>query len=159
LCKELAIAMELGEDIIHHVTVAGFYHDIGKIGLDKHIISKKEPMTEEEWIQFRRHPEKGYQILKSSAEFAQAAQYVLSHHERMDGEGYPQGISGEDIPLPARILSVADAYDTMRNPRGYHEKWSREEAVGELIKHAGTQFDETVVRVFVTMVLGQSLEG
>ncbi|WP_313071328.1 PAS domain S-box protein [Lacrimispora sp.] len=159
LCKELAIAMELGEDMIHHVTVAGFYHDIGKIGLDKHIISKMEPMTEEEWIQFRRHPEKGYQILKSSAEFAQAAQYVLSHHERMDGNGYPQGISGEDIPLPARILSVADAYDTMRNPRGYHEKWSQEDAVRELLKNAGTQFDEAVVRIFVDMVLRQSLEG
>jgi HD-GYP domain-containing protein (c-di-GMP phosphodiesterase class II) len=77
----------------------------------------------------------------------------------MDGNGYPQGISGEDIPLPARILSVADAYDTMRNPRGYHVKWSQEDAVRELLKNAGTQFDEAVVRIFVDLVLRQSLEG
>lgn len=158
ICNELATAMDLGDEIIHDITFAGLLHDIGKIGLDKEIISKMEPMTEEEWTQFKRHPEKGYQILKSSVEYAQAAQYVLSHHERMDGNGYPQGIRGNEIPFPARILSVADAYDTMIAPRGYHRKWNQEEAVEELINNAGTQFDESVVRAFVEKVLRKSFD-
>jgi len=153
LCREIACAMDLDKETTNDVATAGFFHDIGKIGVNQKILLKTTPLTDDEWVELKRHPEKGYQILKSSAEFAQAAQYVLCHHERIDGQGYPQGLSGEDIPLPAKILTVADAYDSMTNPRGYHKKLDQKEVIEELKRNAGTQFDVFVTRVFIEKVL------
>ena len=155
LCREIARAMDLDQETTNDIATAGFFHDIGKIGVNQKILLKTTPLTDDEWVELKRHPEKGYQILKSSAEFAQAAQYVLCHHERIDGQGYPQGLSGEDIPLPAKILTVADAYDSMTNPRQYHKKLDQKEVIEELKRNAGTQFDVFVTRVFIEKVLHQ----
>ena len=145
--------MDLDKETTNDIATAGFFHDIGKISVNKKILLKTMPLTEDEWVELKRHPEKGYQILKSSAEFAQAAQYVLCHHERIDGQGYPQGLSGEDIPLPAKILTVADAYHSMANAREYHKKLDQKEVIEELKRNAGTQFDVFVTHVFIEKVL------
>ncbi|WP_175562041.1 PAS domain S-box protein [Anaerocolumna xylanovorans] len=153
LSGEIAKAMGMREEDINEVITAGSLHDIGKIGMEEKLFEKQEPLTEQEWIEYKRHPEIGYQILKSSNEFTHIAQYVLCHHERTDGLGYPRGIIEKDIPIQARILSLADAYDRMLNPRTYKKGMGEEAAVREIIKNAGTQFDETVARIFVEKVL------
>ncbi|NDL67160.1 sensor domain-containing diguanylate cyclase/phosphohydrolase [Anaerotalea alkaliphila] len=128
-------------------------HDIGKIGVDDRILKKPGKLTEEEWVEMRRHPEIGWRIAVSIAELAPVAELILSHHERWDGKGYPRGLAGEDIPLLARILSVVDAYDAMTEDRVYRKALSREEALRELERNAGTQFDPAVVRALVDHVL------
>jgi diguanylate cyclase (GGDEF)-like protein/PAS domain S-box-containing protein len=158
LCGEIAEAMEMSEEAVNEMITAGSLHDIGKIGMDEKMLDKLDPFTEEEWIEYMRHPEKGYQILKASSEFSQVAQYVLCHHERMDGLGYPRGISGEDIPIQARILSLADSYDSMMNPRGYQEMMDENTVVKKIIEETGTHFDQTVVRAFVERVLQKTLK-
>lgn len=153
LCGEIAKAMDMSEEAVNEIITAGSLHDIGKIGLEEKIFEKQDPLTEVEWTEYKRHPEIGYQILKSSNEFTQIAQYVLCHHERMDGGGYPRGIRGNDIPLQARILSLADAYDRMLYPRTYQEPMDEEAVIREIAGNAGTQFDEAIARIFVEKVL------
>lgn len=153
LCGSIAEAMEMSEEAMNEIITAGVLHDIGKIGMDKKLLHKSEPLSEEEWEEYKRHSEKGYQILKASSEFAQVAQYVLCHHEQMDGQGYPRGISGENIPVQSRILRLADAYDTMMNPRGYEKAMTQADAVENILQHAGTQFDPQIVSVFLEKVL------
>lgn len=155
LCGEIAKAMEMSEEAVNEMITAGSLHDIGKIGMDEKMLDKLGPFTEEEWTEYKRHPEKGYQILKASSEFSQVAQYVLCHHERMDGHGYPRGISGEDIPIQARILSLADSYDSMMNPRGCQEAMDENSIVNKIIEETGTHFDQAVVRAFVEKVLNK----
>jgi HD-GYP domain-containing protein (c-di-GMP phosphodiesterase class II) len=155
LCGEIAQAMELSEETINEMITAGSLHDIGKIGMDEKMLDKLSPFTEDEWIEYKRHPEKGYQILKASSEFSQVAQYVLCHHERMDGLGYPRGIAGEEIPIQARILSIADSYDSMMNPRGYQETMDEDSVIKKIMENAGTQFDKTVAKAFVEKVLNK----
>lgn len=153
LSGEIARAMDMNEEAVNEIITAGSLHDIGKIGIDEKLLYKQEPFTEQEWVEYKRHPEIGYQILKSSAEFTQIAQYVLCHHERMDGTGYPRGIPGHAIPVQARIISIADAYDTMLNPRAYQVKRDEEAAVHTIKKNAGTKFDGAIARIFVEKVL------
>jgi HD-GYP domain-containing protein (c-di-GMP phosphodiesterase class II) len=102
----------------------------------------------------KKHPETGYQILKSVDEYASLANYVLYHHERIDGTGYPEGLKGEDIPLVSRIIAVADAYEAMTSKRSYQAPRTREEAAKELLRCSGTQFDSEIVGIFVRRVLG-----
>lgn len=153
LCKRIALEAGLNEEEANELATAGFLHDIGKIAMDEALLYKVEPYTQEEWTEVKRHPEKGYQILKASNELSQIANYVLCHHERMDGGGYPRGMKGEEIPLQSRILSIADAYDTMTMPRGYHKRVEQDFAVNELKKNSGTQFDEELAKLFVEKVL------
>ncbi len=152
ISRILAVAMGLGEELVHETAAAALVHDIGKISLSEKVLLKAEPLTEEEWTEFRRHPERGYRILKSASEYAALAPIILSHHERTDGKGFPKGLSGEAIPLPSRILAVADAYTTMTSPRGNQTPFSPEEALEELCRNAGTQFDREVVRAFAETV-------
>jgi HD-GYP domain-containing protein (c-di-GMP phosphodiesterase class II) len=99
----------------------------------------------------RKHPEIGYRIAMASPDLVHIAKYILYHHEKWDGTGYPEGLIGEDIPLLSRIIAVADAYDAMTNDRPYRKAISKEEALKELIKNAGTQFDPYIVSVFVSL--------
>ena len=156
LCGEIAKAMEMSEDAVNELITAGSLHDIGKIGMDEKMLGKLDTFTEDEWVEYMRHPEKGYQILKASSEFSQVAQYVLCHHERMDGQGYPRGMAGVDIPIQSRILSLADAYDCMMNPRGNQERLNESSVIERLMKNAGSQFDENITSVFVERVLHKS---
>ena len=99
----------------------------------------------------KKHPEIGYRIAMSSPELVLIAEYILSHHERWDGKGYPQSIAGTDIPLLSRILAIADAYDAMTQDRPYRKAMTEEAAIAEIIKNAGTQFDPIIAKVFLEM--------
>ena len=130
-------------------------HDIGKIGIDERILNKNGALTAEERSQIERHSEIGYRILSSVSELSEVAEYVLAHHERWDGSGYPRKLSGSAIPLKARIISIADVYDAVTNVRPYGKVLSSDEAAEEIIKNSGTQFDPELVDVFIHKVLGK----
>jgi putative nucleotidyltransferase with HDIG domain len=152
--EAIAKAMGLSEQAVNDIKSAGVLHDIGKIIIPPEILNKPGRLTDEEYAIVKRHSETGYQILKSSDEYAKLAEYVLYHHERWDGSGYPQGLKGEEIPLQSRIISVADAYEAMTAIRPYQKTQTKEEATAELLRCAGTQFDPRIVDVFVRQVLG-----
>ena len=124
-------------------------HDIGKIAVPDHILRKPTPLTEEEWAIVRQHPVVGAQIMAPVAKLAGAARIVRHHHEWWNGKGYPDGLKGEDIPLGGRILAVVDAYSAITDERAYKPSRSHREAVDELVRCSGTQFDPTIVSAFV----------
>jgi HD-GYP domain-containing protein (c-di-GMP phosphodiesterase class II) len=126
-------------------------HDIGKIAISAGVLDKAGKLTEAEYEELKRHSEVGYHILKSVDAYTNLADYVLSHHEMWDGTGYPRGISGEGIPLIARIIAVADAYEAMIGDRPYRNSMNPVEAMEEIRRCAGTQFDPNVVDVFSAM--------
>lgn len=152
-CRQLAGEMELPFNEIKEVETAGLMHDIGKIGIDEQVLNKTEKFTDNDWRAMRKHPDIGYRILSSSNEFSVIADYVLFHHERWDGKGYPRGLEGEKIPLASRILTVADSYDAMTSERCYKKAMTKEQAAAEIIKNAGGQFDPYIAQVFVEKVL------
>jgi diguanylate cyclase (GGDEF)-like protein/PAS domain S-box-containing protein len=152
-CEAIARAMALSEKDVQDIKTAGVLHDIGKIMILPELLNKPGRLTEEEFEIIKRHPETSYQILKSVDEYASVAEDVLYHHERMDGKGYPEGLTGDQIPLNARIIAVADAFEAMTAKRPYHKPKTKEEAMAELKRCAGTQFDPRVVEVFVGRVL------
>jgi len=156
LCKQLAAASKLSEREIEEIYSAGLLHDIGKIAIPETLLNKPGRLTEEEFEEVRRHPEIGYRILSSVNDMAEMAEYVLSHHERLDGKGYPKGLAGEDIPLQARMIAIADAFDAMTSERSYRSPFTEAEAVLELMKNSGTQFDPTLVHRFVSELLVKS---
>lgn len=127
-------------------------HDLGKVGISDSILFKKGPLTEAEWRIMRQHPEKGFRIASSSPDLATMADLILRHHEWWDGTGYPLGISREEIPIECRILAVADAYDAMTNDRPYRKAMSREAALEEIRRQAGTQFDPAVSDAFLQIM-------
>lgn len=131
---------------------AGMLHDIGKIALDYSILEKDGPLTTKEFDAVKKHPEVGYRILSSAGVYQEILEGVLYHHERYDGKGYPKGLKGEKIPLLARILTVCDAYDAMRSDRPYREALTIDEAVNELKKCSGTQFDPKITHFFIKML-------
>jgi diguanylate cyclase (GGDEF)-like protein/PAS domain S-box-containing protein len=153
LCKAIGAAMGMNQAELNELETLGLLHDIGKIAIDKEILSKPGGLTKKEWNEVKRHPEIGYRILSSVSDMAELAEFILAHHERWDGEGYPRGLRGEDIPLQSRIIAVAGAYDTMTSERAYRRSMSESEAVEELEKNAGTQFDPEIVRIFIEKVI------
>lgn len=153
LCQLIATKMDFNDNAVHQMKIAGLIHDIGKIGVDEKILNKQGGLNEDEKREVQRHPEIGWRLLSSTNEFTELSLFVLNHHERWDGTGYPNGRKGEDIPLEARIISVADAYDAMTTERSYRPTMSKEEAVLELTSRAGTQFDPVIVDIFITKVL------
>ena len=134
-------------------------HDIGKIGIADAILRKPGPLTAEEWVEMRLHPEYGYRMLKDISSMAGVAEMVHASHERWDGAGYPRGLAGEAIPLGARILLVADAWDAMVSDRPYRQAMSFDDARREIRVNSGTQFDPRVVEVFERVVAGWSGEA
>jgi diguanylate cyclase (GGDEF)-like protein/putative nucleotidyltransferase with HDIG domain len=146
-----ATARELGlpPARVRRVRIAGILHDIGKIGIPDAVLRKPGALDELEWAQMRRHPEIGAGIL-GSKDFEDVRSWVLAHHEQPDGRGYPLGLAGDDIPLEARILAVADAYEAMTADRVYKPSIGSEEAGSELRRCAGTQFDAAVVEAFLS---------
>ncbi|MBI4368189.1 MAG: HD domain-containing protein, partial [Candidatus Omnitrophica bacterium] len=133
---------------------AGLLHDIGKISIPDEILLKPGAFTHAEYEKMKEHPVLGYQIVKPIKFLAEEALIILHHHEWYNGEGYPNRLKGKEIPQGARIVSVLDAYDTMRAAGGrYKRTLNCEESVRELIEHAGTQFDPEVVLHFVQVLL------
>jgi diguanylate cyclase (GGDEF)-like protein/PAS domain S-box-containing protein len=148
------IGEALGYDAekLDRLKTLGLIHDIGKVGIEENTLNKKESLSEQEWKNMKKHTEIGFRIVSEIEEMADLAQYVLLHHERYDGKGYPKKLRGKDIPEFARIISVVDAYDTMTNDTAYRKRMSVEEAVAELRKNAGTQFDPEIIHVLIQIL-------
>ncbi|HWP21631.1 MAG TPA: PAS domain S-box protein [Candidatus Cryosericum sp.] len=149
LSKTVAFGLGLSQIDRDRLELLATLHDIGKVGISDYILTKQGKLTDDEWVEMKRHPEIGYRIAMSSPELIPVAESILCHHERWDGGGYPQGLDGERIPLLSRIISVVDAYDAMTQDRSYRSALTHQEAVIELAKNAGTQFDPDVVRAFL----------
>ena len=152
-CEKIAIAMNLNKREIEDAKIAGTLHDIGKIVVSPNVLNKIGKLTKDEWEEIKRHVTTSYQILKNVDEYSYLAKAVLYHHEKLDGTGYPEGLKEEDIPLLSKIISVADAYEAMTATRPYQKIKSKEEAVEELKKYSGTQFDKNIVDIFINKVL------
>ena len=144
--KQIATELKLSAEQTEAVYLAGLIHDIGKIGTPEHILSKESRLTEEEYEIMKQHPEAGYEIIKNISRLQELGitEMVRHHHERVDGKGYPHGLKGDAIPLGARILAAADAFDAMTTNRSYRQKLAVETAADELRRHRGTQFDPAV---------------
>lgn len=151
-CVAIGQKMNLTTKDLDELSLLALLHDIGKVAIPPSILKKPGPLTPAEWEEMRRHPEIGYRIAQESTELASISNLILSHHERWDGKGYPRGLVGEDIPLACRIISVVDAFDAMTNNRVYRKAMSVEEAITEIKKNAGTQFDPKIVEVFLEIL-------
>jgi HD-GYP domain-containing protein (c-di-GMP phosphodiesterase class II) len=134
------------------LTSGALLHDVGKIGIPDRILQKAGRLTEDEYAEIKRHPVLGVSILTPATELASALPVVKHHHERFDGKGYPDGLRGEDIPLIARIVSVADAFDSMIRARPYGYGISRKAALREIEENSGTQFDPRIVKALLEVV-------
>jgi diguanylate cyclase len=152
-CKRMGEVLDLRTDEIKELELAGMLHDIGKISIPDAILDKPASLTEEEYHIIKQHTENGYQILRAADEFSDLAEYALSHHERYDGLGYPNGLAGEDIPYFSRIISIVDAYEAMTSNRPYRKSIGKDNAIKELIKYSGIQFDPELVKVFIEKVI------
>lgn len=148
-CELIGNKLEIAMENMKDLKKAALLHDIGNVTLDDEILCKNENLTDLEWIEVKRHAEAGYHILRSIDKMANISEYILAHHERWDGKGYPRGLKGDEIPLEARIISVADAYNAMRSDRPFKKALSKEEAIEEIKKNKGTQFDPKVVKAFL----------
>lgn len=149
ICEAIAEQLKLDRTAINQLRTAGLMHDIGKVGIDESILDGTSSLTGNEWTEIHRHPEIGYRILNSVNEFSDIARFVLEHQERWDGLGYPMGLKGELISLPARVIAVADAYDAMTSTRTYRKVMGRTAAIHEIKRCSNTQFDPTVVDAFI----------
>ncbi|MBI1886417.1 MAG: HD-GYP domain-containing protein [Chloroflexi bacterium] len=150
----LRVAQEIG---LNHeersvVSVAALLHDIGKLAVPDQVLLKPGPLTPEEWTCMKEHPRAGVRILQHIPSVFSTLPAVLHHHEHFDGSGYPDGLAGEAIPAPSRILLVTDAFDAMTSDRPYRKAMSPEEAVEELKRNAGTQFDPDAVAAFLKVL-------
>jgi diguanylate cyclase (GGDEF)-like protein len=152
-CENMGRALNLAEGEIQELKTMGLLHDIGKIAIDESILNKPGKLTESEWDEIKRHPEIGYRILSTVNDMSEMADFVLYHHERWDGTGYPKGLKKEEIPFLSRVIAIADAYDAMTSDRSYREALPEEVAISQLQKNAGTQFDPELVPVFVEKVI------
>ncbi|MCJ7471759.1 MAG: diguanylate cyclase [Actinobacteria bacterium] len=149
LTMKIGKAINLPEEKIDDLRVLTTLHDIGKIAILDNILNKKETLTKREWEIIKRHPEIGYRIAMSSNQLSSIAEYILNIHEHWDGNGYPQGIKGEKIPLLSRIIALVDSYVVMRENRPYRKARSRKEAIEEIKRCRGTQFDPKLVDIFL----------
>ena len=149
-----AVAWRLGlrEDAVTAVRQAAILHDVGKIGIAESVLSKTDTLDDSEWEKMMRHPEVGHEILTAVPSLRRVADVVYSHHERFDGQGYPRGLKGDDIPVAARIYAVVDAYAAMTTERPYRKKMAHEMAVHEIVRNSLTQFDPAVVEAFLEVV-------
>ncbi|MGQ9631468.1 MAG: HD-GYP domain-containing protein [bacterium] len=148
-----AISRKLGipEEDIEKIKLAGMLHDIGKIGVREGILNKAGPLTEEEFAHIKAHPIVGERILKPIVKDGWIIESIRHHHERFDGGGYPDGLRGEEIPLGARILAVADTLDAMTSTRSYRDRLPFNAAKDEISKCAGTQLDPQMVDAFLKL--------
>jgi len=151
ICEAIADKMQFEKQKVSEMRIVGLVHDIGKISISENILNKPGSLDSYEWKEMEKHPESGWRILSSSDELAKLAKHILHHHERWDGHGYPNKLAGEQIPLESRIITIADAYDAMTSLRSYKIAMSHEEAIKEILRCSGTQFDPAIVEVFATL--------
>lgn len=153
LARRLGQAVKVPARDLDTLELAASLHDVGKISVDLSILQKPGKLTEEEWEVMKKHPEAGWRITQAIPELNPISDIVLFHHERWDGKGYPRGLAGEEIPLLARIISIVDAYDAMIEERPYRKAMSTDQAKNEILKMAGSQFDEKIAKIFINQIL------
>ena len=152
LAREISRELKLPPVEIKKIVLAAKLHDIGKIGISDAILLKPSKLTDEEFDKIKKHPVIGFDMLKNLSIFSHISDYILYHHEKFDGSGYPEKISGEDIPFGARVISVIDTIDAILTKRSYKEPKPVEYAVDELKKNAGTQFDPMIVKFAIKVI-------
>ena len=152
LASTTARKLKMSDDEVEDIYWASILHDIGKIGISDRILRKKAVLTENDWVLIKMHPTIGSNIVSSIDALPSLASTIFAHQEKYDGTGYPKGLSGKNIPLGARILGIADAYQAMTEDRYYRQARTHQEAVAELQKVKGTQFDPEVLDVFLNVV-------
>jgi diguanylate cyclase (GGDEF)-like protein/putative nucleotidyltransferase with HDIG domain len=148
----LAEKIGLSPDEVSALSTAALLHDIGKVGISERVLNKKGKLSKEDWDEIKAHPRLGANIISNIPRLAPSVNSILYHHERWDGTGYPEGLKGEEIPLEARILAIADSFEAMTSPRPYRPALSIQEVVGELKQGAGLQFDPKLVEVFIEII-------
>lgn len=151
-CRQIANHLALSSEEMTVLGQAAQLHDLGKVGIPDSILHKPDPLSPPEWVQVKLHPEKTVEFLRMFPFLQQTLPLVRGHHECWNGKGYPDGLSGENIPLGARILSIADAYDAMTSERPYRPRFSHQEAIKQLKEGAGIQWDPRVVEVFIQVL-------
>ena len=156
LARAIGQELEMPEEFIYYLEFAALMHDIGNIAIDEQLLKKPGKLTEQEMEIVKKHPELGYKILAPVSMLAPVAPMVLYHQEWFNGKGYPEGLSGEEIPLGARIVAILDAWCAMTSPRPWRPALTREEAIKEIVKGAGSQFDPRVVEAFLAVLERQS---
>lgn len=152
LSRRMGESLSLEQKALDELELYAILHDIGKVGVDDSILNKPGKLDPGEWELMKKHSEIGYRIAASASELSHVADYILCHHERWDGKGYPRGLSGEQIPLLSRLLAIVDAYDAMTETRVYRAAMSSEEALQEIERGAGTQFDPALAVRFCEMM-------
>ena len=161
--ERLAVAtgerLNLGADQLITLSYAAYLHDVGKVKVPDEILNKPGSLTDEEWVEMRRHPDYGAEMLAGKDFLQDAARIVRAHHERYDGSGYPDGLAGDAVPIEAQIIAVVDAYDAMVSDRPYRKALSQASALAELRKNAGSQFAPRVVTAFLRVLGGSDGEG
>lgn len=156
LCSDTAKALGMNSEDVKELSLAGLVHNIGYIGIRDELLRNGSVFSDAERKEMERHSEIGYQLLRSTDKFSDIAEYILYHHEKVDGKGYPSRSAVSGIPLQSRVIAIADAYDAMTNERQYREKLSIGQAVAEIRKNAGTQFDGEIAEVFIRKVLKEN---
>ena len=152
ICLMIGEKIGLEQKVLDELVLLSKLHDIGKIGVDDRILNKPGKLDDDEWIIMKKHTEIGYRIAMSTPQLEHIAYHILTHHERWDGKGYPEGLQGEAIPIHTRILAIADAYDAMTEDRVYRKALSHEEAMLEIKKNIGTQFDPKLAELFMELM-------
>lgn len=154
ICEAIAVRMNFDRAAVKQLKTAGLMHDIGKVGIADNILNNTRDLTSDEWNEIKKHPEIGYHILSSVNEFSEIADYILQHHEQLDGKGYPKGLKSEYISIQAKIIAIAEAFDAMTRDWTFKKALSEKEAINELKRCSGTKFDPDITRVFIEKVLG-----
>lgn len=157
LARGVARELDLPEEFSYYLEFAALMHDIGKIGIDESVLRKPGKLTAEEFEQVKKHPELGHRILAPVSLLAPVAPMVLYHQEWFNGQGYPDGLAGEEIPLGARIVAILDAWSAMTSDRPWRKALTLEAAIQELRKGAGTQFDPRIVEAFLATLKNQGV--
>lgn len=150
--QEIALRMGLDDEQMETVVTAASLHDVGKIGVSDEVLLKNGRLTDEEFGEIKKHPEFGWMVLRNIEGLKDASLVVLHHHERLDGKGYPGNLKGDAIPLGARIIAVADTYDAMTTTRPYRKAMSVDQALTEIDRCAGTQFDPEAAAAFISFI-------
>jgi len=151
-CLKMGQKLNMGHAKIDELLLLALMHDIGKIGIPDDILNKESPLSEEEWEIMKTHTAIGYRIASASPELSHIAYGILTHHEYYNGCGYPKGLRGKSIPRISRVLSIVDAYDVMTHDRPYRKALTREQAIAELKRCSGTQFDPVLVEMFIEIL-------
>lgn len=145
MTEELCLSLGFTRKRTEEIHMAAHVHDIGKIGVPDSILTKVDKLSEEEWISMKKHPLTGFNILSKSKGLSGIAEIVMHHHERWDGNGYPQGLSGKNIPLGSRVIAVCDSIDAMLSKRPYRGTMSEEACKFEIMKNSGIMYDPDIV--------------